>query len=372
VEQGRLDEIRECIGCNICYAGDQFGAPIRCTQNPTMGEEWRRGWHPENIPAAEGDGKVLVVGAGPAGLEAARALGQRGYRVTLAEARRELGGRVTRESALPGLSEWARVRDYRVQRIRELANVEVYLDSRLGAADLLEFGFEHVILATGATWRRDGVGRWLSRPLEWAAGESVFTPDDIMDGAVPDGPVAVYDDDHYYMASVIAQKLRADGVEVTLITPDSIVANFSSVTNEQRLTQAGLLDAGVCIRTNRAVSGFDGSNVETACTYTGRPEAMPARSLVVVTAREPVDRLYTDITSDAARLAGSAIRSVTRIGDALAPGTIAAAVYGGHRVAREMRDLGPEPGPCRRERIVPAINAPEPMPDRTREPDDVA
>jgi dimethylamine/trimethylamine dehydrogenase len=98
VEEGRVDEIRECIGCNICYAGDQLGAPIRCTQNPTMGEEWRRGWHPENIPPAEGDGKILVVGAGPAGLEAARALGQRGYQVTLADARRELGGRVSREA----------------------------------------------------------------------------------------------------------------------------------------------------------------------------------------------------------------------------------------------------------------------------------
>ncbi len=372
MEEGRVDEIRECIGCNICYASDMFGAPIRCTQNPTMGDEWRRGWHPENIPPAEGDGKVLVVGAGPAGLEAARALGQRGYQVTLAEARRELGGRVTRESAMPGLSEWVRVREYRVQRIHELANVSVYLDSHISAADLVEFGFEHVIVATGATWRRDGVGRWLSRPLEWAAGDRVFTPDDIMDGLVPDGPVAIYDDDHYYMASVIAQKLRADGMEVTLITPDSIVASFSSVTNEQRLTQAGLLDAGVSIETNRAISGFDGNSVEMACTYTGRSEATPARSLVVVTAREPVDRLYHDITSDAARLADCAIRSITRIGDALAPGTIAAAVYAGHRVAREMRDHGPEAGPCRRERIVPAVDAPEPLSNRTREPGDVA
>jgi dimethylamine/trimethylamine dehydrogenase len=91
-----------------------------------------------------------------------------------------------------------------------LANVSVYLDSHLSAADLMEFGFEHIIIATGAKWRRDGVGRWLSRPVEWAASDRVFTPDDIMDGMVPDGPVAIYDDDHYYMASVIAQKLRAD------------------------------------------------------------------------------------------------------------------------------------------------------------------
>ena len=89
---GTLDDIRECIGCNICISGDMTMSPIRCTQNPAMGEEWRRGWHPERIRPRESEASVLIVGAGPAGLEAARALGQRGYPVMLAEASRELGG----------------------------------------------------------------------------------------------------------------------------------------------------------------------------------------------------------------------------------------------------------------------------------------
>ena len=83
IAEGRDDEIRECIGCNICYTGDQTGTPIRCTQNPTMGEEWRKGWHPEHIPAKGSDAKILIVGGGPAGLEAAVSLGKRGYAVTL-------------------------------------------------------------------------------------------------------------------------------------------------------------------------------------------------------------------------------------------------------------------------------------------------
>ena len=94
-----------------------------------MGEEWRRGWHPEHFRAKGSDANVLVVGAGPAGLEAAQALGKRGYAVTLAEATRELGGRVSREARLPGLAAWIRVVDYRRAQLDHLANVEQALES---------------------------------------------------------------------------------------------------------------------------------------------------------------------------------------------------------------------------------------------------
>ena len=119
IEEGRFDEIRECIGCNICVAGDWLSVPIRCTQNPTMGEEWRRGWHPERIKRIKSDDGILVVGGGPAGLECALSLGKRGYRVILAEASEDLGGRVHRESRLPGLAEWRRVNDYRVINLKK-------------------------------------------------------------------------------------------------------------------------------------------------------------------------------------------------------------------------------------------------------------
>ncbi len=155
IEEGRVDSIRECIGCNVCYSGDTIGVPIRCTQNPTMGEEWRKGWHPEKIAEKGSDAKVLIVGAGPTGLEAARALGARGYDVMLAEAKRDLGGRVTLECALPGMSEYVRVRNYREQELLNMPNVEIFRESALTAEDVFATEADHVAIATGATWRRD-------------------------------------------------------------------------------------------------------------------------------------------------------------------------------------------------------------------------
>ena len=213
IRTGRMETIRECIGCNICVSGDFTQSPIRCTQNPSMGEEFRRGWHPERIRVRGSDSRILVVGSGPAGLEAARALGVRGYEVVLAEATRDLGGRVARESKLPGLAAWVRVLDYRQQAISTMPNVEVYRESRMSADDIVEFGFQHVAVATGATWRRDGVARWHTRPIPVSTGADVLTPDDLMAGWRPKGPrVLVYDDDHYYLGGVVAELLQGEGL----------------------------------------------------------------------------------------------------------------------------------------------------------------
>jgi len=129
----------------------------RCTQNPTFMEEWRKGWHPETMNPKGDSDNVLIVGAGPAGLEAAWALCRRGYKVAVAEAAKETGGRVAKESKLPGLSAWGRVADYRQYQLSQQSEVEIYLDNKLNAESLLEFGFENICIATGAHWRRDGV-----------------------------------------------------------------------------------------------------------------------------------------------------------------------------------------------------------------------
>jgi len=338
IREGRLDDIRECIGCNLCYAADYQGTPIRCTQNPAMGEEWRRGWHPEFIPKASSDKTILVVGGGPAGLEAARALGQRGYTVTLAERTRELGGRVSREASLPGLAEWARVRDWRVEQLRKLDNVSVFRESDLDADQIVEFGADRVALAVGSDWRRDGVGRRHALPIQGWRTASVLTPDDIMDGALPEGPCLVYDDDHYYMGGVVAEKLARNGNDVTLVTPSYLASAWTENTAERERIQARLIGLDVRIEANTGLVGLDGERVRLECVFSGRERERQASTVVMVTARESREALYRELVD---RI------DVVRIGDCLAPGTIAACVRSGHEYAQEMdaeRDM-----PFRRE-----------------------
>ena len=349
IEEGRLEDIRECIGCNICTSSDRFSAPIRCTQNPTQGEEWRKGWHPEVIPAKTSDDSVLVVGAGPAGLEAVRALGQRGHGVHLAEAGEELGGRVALEAKLPGLAAWIRVRDYRVQQLEKMTNVQIYRDSRLAPEHVLEFGAARVVIATGCTWRRDGVGRANWRAVPGLERAKVFTPDDIMAGVLAEGPVLIFDDDHYYMGGVLAEKLRAEGREVTLATPAPSASAWTDYTLEHRHVQKRLLECGVTIAAKRNLAALHEDRAELACVYTEKREEVPCASVVMVTARLPNDDLARALNARPDTLKDAGIESVTAIGDALAPATIAAAVYAGHNYARLLGEVPSEAVPFDRE-----------------------
>ena len=194
---------------------------------------------------------------------------KRGYEVFVAEATRELGGRVTTESQLPGLSEWARVRDYRVGQLNKMPNVEIYRESEMSLADVLDVGAGHVAIATGSKWRRDGYGITLTAAMDpLPPKDKTFTPDDIMAGNLPTGSVLVFDDDGYYMASVLAEKLRKNGNEVCYVTPQSMVSQWSSYTDEQPRVHRRLAELGVQIILNSGLVSFDGKKATLNCVYT--------------------------------------------------------------------------------------------------------
>ena len=330
IDEGRIDEIRECIGCNICVAQDNMVAPIRCTQNPTQGEEWKQGWHPENIAPAASEDPVLVVGAGPAGLECALQLANRGYPVTLAEADEALGGRVSRESELPGMASYARVRDYRENLIRQKPNLEIYLDNRLSAEDILALEIPHVLIATGSHWRRDGKGREHALTIEGLDQVVVLTPDDVMAGVEIEGRVLIYDDDHYYMGSTLAQHCRNQGHDVCLVTPESKVSKWAEYTLEQKKFQSRLLDLGVEITVSNRILRVEAGNLILANVYSdAHQQSVEFDTLIMVTSRQSNDGLFQSLQEHEQRF-----KTLRVIGDCNAPGTVAAAVYDGHSAAR--------------------------------------
>lgn len=347
ISEGRFDDIRECIGCNICVSGDMTGAISRCTQNTAFMEEWRKGWHPERSRPKGASDTILIVGAGPAGLEATLAAAKRGYSVTLAEATNVLGGRVARERLLPGLSAWGRVADYRTGQLAQLARVDIYRDSRLTADDVLAMGAQHVAIATGATWRRDAVARLHLAPIPTDPAMPLFTPDDIMAGAGPtDGRVMVYDDDHFYMGSVIAEALIARGCGIDFVTPAVKVAEWTDNTLEQGSIMRRLLGLGVFVHLSKAPESIGPNSVVLGCTWTGRQTDLACNSVVMVTSRIPSDALYQTVLARRTEFQSSGIVSVKLIGDAAAPGPIAWATYAGRRFAEELdaTDSGDTPG----------------------------
>ena len=371
IEEGRYGDIRECIGCNICRAAFKACVPIRCTQNPSMGEEWRRGWHPETMPPKESDERVLVVGAGPAGLECARALGQRGYRVLLAEAGVELGGHLRQLAALPGLAAWRRVVDWRIARIEAMAGrIEVYPASRLAARDVRELAIPHVVLATGCRWRRDGTGRSHILPIAGHGQDHVLTPDDLL-AATPAGlaePVVIYDDDHYAVAGALAERLRREGHRVTLLTPAAEACAWTRQTDEHHLLMPHLHALGIAIATLRRIESIAEDRLLLRHVESGEAGEMACGTLVLATSRAPEDDLLRALSPPQdgdAPPPDSPFSTLAAIGDCLAPGLVADAVYGGHRFAREFQAAA---GPLRRERPPPFAPRPEEARGAARSP----
>ena len=333
IRDNRVEDICECIGCNICVSCDTSGIPIRCTQNPTMGEEWRRNWHPEKIEPKSSDAPVVVVGGGPAGLECALQLSRRGHDVTLAEASDRLGGRVVRESRLKGLSAWRRVSDYRIAQLERSANVNLYLQSEMEASHIIDLGIPHVFIATGARWRRDGVGRSSRTAMDPDAGVCVMTPDDIMAGLMPEpGAVVIYDDEQSYIGGVIAGQLAATHHEITYITPAGAASAWTSYTLEQHRVQSTLIAQGVRISANQTLKRVSDHEIVTECIFGGGDTVYECGTLILVTERQPNHDLANELLATNKR--DRKFTTLEVIGDALAPGLIADAVFYGHLAAR--------------------------------------
>jgi dimethylamine/trimethylamine dehydrogenase len=358
IEEGRYGEIRECIGCNVCVMKAEYGNQIGCTQNATAGEEYRRGWHPEVFePAENRDRDVLVVGAGPAGLECAIVLGKRGFRrVHLVEAEPEIGGVMRWVPRLPGLGEWGRVLNWRAVQLSKLANVEVITGSRLGAQDVREYGAEIVVVATGARWADDGRTFQTHEPVPGADSSlgHVLTPEQVMlEGKEPPGErVVVYDAEGYFTGAGLAEKLAGEGFTVELVSCLDRIAAVCDETLEGPLLRQHLHDVGVGQRAGVVLTGIEAGRL-TATDEFGEPLELAADAVVLCTQRLSNEALYLELRAEEEALAAEGIEALYRIGDCVAPRIIAEAIFDGHRLAREIDSENPAiPLPYKRERIL--------------------
>jgi dimethylamine/trimethylamine dehydrogenase len=349
IEEGRIDELRECIGCNICILRYGHGVPVNCTQNPTAGEEHRRGWHPERFrPASNAKEGVLVVGAGPAGMECAIVLGKRGFdHVHLADAGHRVGGAMRWISRLPGLGEWARVVDYRQAEIDRLSNVEFIPDTPMDAARVLDYGAHIVIVATGAHWAKDGKNAATQAPVPGVSADraDVLTPEQIMvEGkAVPGESVVVFDAEGYFMGASIAERLAREGKKVTIVTPASSVAATTFFTEEGPGIYRQLVELGVTMDPGYSLESYEQGVARGVGTLVAsEARAWHADSLVLVTERRSNGALYGALKGLVDERKDAGIGALWRIGDCVAPRLIADAIFDGHRLAREIDS--PNPG----------------------------
>ena len=368
VEEGRYDDIRVCIGCNVCISRWEIGGPpMICTQNATAGEEYRRGWHPEKFRKTASKDAVLVVGAGPSGSEAARVLMEEGYTVHLYDKAEKIGGHLNTVSTLPGLGEWSYHRDYRETQLNKLVKKNKESQIALGqkaltADDVLQYGADKVVIATGSSWNTDG-NNCLTHdaiPGADASQPDQLTPEQVFEGKKKIGKrVVILNADTYFMAPSLAEKLAADGHEVTIVSGVHL-ANYMHFTLEypnmmRRLHELHVEEIGdhFCSKIEKGrleVYNIWGDGSKR--TYRG-PGVAPRDankthrwiefdSLILVTGRHSENKLWNDLKARESEWEENGIKGVYLIGDAEAPRLIADATFTGHRVAREIEEANPQ------------------------------
>lgn len=328
---GRLDDIRSCLGDNEnCIGRRMMGFGLGCTVNPAIGRERELG-EGTLVPAAAKK-KVLVVGGGVAGMEAARIAAERGHRVTLCEQAGVLGGQVNLAAKLPGREQIGGIVRWQQGQLAKLG-VEVRTGVAVTAEQVREFAPDAVVVATGAEHYRDGLSAQTLAPVPGWEQEHVLTPEDILTGRRETGDrVVIVDETGFIIGPGLAELLVDQGRTVELLTSDSQVGQYLAP-NMQQPWVYGRIMSRVTLTPHVRVTAIDGSTVTTVNVHTHEERLIEeVDTVVLVTAKQPNDGLYRALSGQIAELhligdGDRATNAVFGIGDAL---------KAGHAVGRQL------------------------------------
>jgi 2,4-dienoyl-CoA reductase-like NADH-dependent reductase (Old Yellow Enzyme family)/thioredoxin reductase len=311
---GHPERVRPCIGCNQGCIGQVFGPPGRmgCAVNPAVGYELKMG--DDRLTAVDQPRKVMVIGGGPAGMEAARVAATRGHKVILTEAETALGGAVKLAGAAPNRGG---IRDIIVWMEEEIfrLGVDVRLSTYVDVDDILAEAPDSVIVATGSTPRLDGVqASNPGEPVEGIGRNNVLSSNDLFQQLHRDlgRSAVVIDDLGHYEAIAAAEHLVARGLKVTFVTRHIAFAPLveSALMTEPALQRLSRGKFTTMLRT-RAIS-IDDTGVVVGPTYLPKTSnqtiRVPADTVVFVSRNRPDRALFDDLKARGvdARIVGDA------------------------------------------------------------------
>ncbi len=322
--EGRAEDVRGCISCNqMCWGRRSRDYWISCLINPSAGREWE--WGGDRFTPSQTPQSVLVVGAGPAGLEAARVAAERGHHVEIVEASPQIGGQFRLAGMQPRRAQILDLLDWYERQFTKLG-VSLRLNTFLDADDIAAHSADTIILATGSLPDDSGRQRWSPSlgPLPGIENGNLWSPEAVLRREARLGDhVIVYDEGGNWRGVGTAWALAEQGKQVTIVTPDPYVGKELTRTSADGPARQRLAKLGVRMLTEHDLVRWHGNGVTVRSFLTGATETIPAAALVMATTNVAFDPWPETFGT----------KPTHRIGDCAAPRQAAFAFHEGRKLA---------------------------------------